>query len=214
MQSRKLNYHGFDMGKLTPSSLFYLPCQAENPVDSYFIDHHSPRRVPLDPYMWAGYAANRHQPVQDGAETVAATLAQPVHRAMSATNCPKLRRMRELIADEEVARHRDNLSRRKAAAIERWHGTPAQDRRAVDAYRQRLRRELVAHGHRLFLDHLEPDPEGGWRLHIFVADDHGLSIVANIAGGQYAAGEPVEFDPEEFVTDHLNGLESLGSEFE
>ena len=30
IKSRKT--HGFDMGKLTPSSLFYLPCQAENPA--------------------------------------------------------------------------------------------------------------------------------------------------------------------------------------
>ena len=34
--------HGFDMGKLTPSSLFYLPCQAENPAHSFFIDHNRP----------------------------------------------------------------------------------------------------------------------------------------------------------------------------
>jgi hypothetical protein len=86
-------------------------------------------------------------------------------------------------------------------------------RRAVDAYRQRLRRELVAHGHRLFLDHLEPDPEGGWRLHIFVADDNALSTLADISEGRFGPGDPVDFDPEEFVTDHLSGLESLGSEF-
>ena len=29
IKSRK--HHGFDMGKLTPSSLFYLPCQAREP---------------------------------------------------------------------------------------------------------------------------------------------------------------------------------------
>jgi hypothetical protein len=86
------------------------------------------------------------------------------------------------------------------------------DRRAVDAYRQRLRRELVAHGHRLFLDHLEPDPEGGWRLHIFVADDHALSIVANFSEGRFGPGDPVDFDPEEFVTDHFNRMERLGSD--
>jgi hypothetical protein len=124
IKSRK--HHGFDMGKLTPSSLFYLPCQAENPVDSFFIDHHSSGRVPLDPYVWAGYAANHHQPVQEPAETVATAVAEPVQQAMPTTDCPKLRRMRELIAEDEVARHRDNLSRRKAAAIGRWHGTPAE----------------------------------------------------------------------------------------
>jgi hypothetical protein len=124
IKSRK--HHGFDMGKLPPSSLFYLPCQAENPVDSFFIDHHSPGRVPLDPYVWAGYAANHLRPVQDPAETVATTVARPVQRAMPTTECPKLQRMREMIAEEEAARHHDNLSRRTAAAIERWHGTPAE----------------------------------------------------------------------------------------
>jgi hypothetical protein len=124
IKSRK--HHGFDMGKLTPSSLFYLPCQAQNRMDSFFIDHDSGGRLPLDPYAWAGYAANHHRPVQEPIETVAATVAQPVQQAMPPTDCPKLRRMRELIAEEEAARHRDDLSRRKAAAIERWHGTPAE----------------------------------------------------------------------------------------
>ncbi len=85
------------------------------------------------------------------------------------------------------------------------------DRLAVDTYRKRLHLELVAHGHRLFLDHLEPDPDGGWRLHIFVADDHALSIVANFSEGRFGPGDPVDFDPEEFVTDHLNSMERHGS---
>jgi hypothetical protein len=54
-------HHGFDMGKLTPSSLFYLPCQAQNPADSFFAEHNSPSRTPLDTYLWAGYAANHHR---------------------------------------------------------------------------------------------------------------------------------------------------------
>jgi len=88
------------------------------------------------------------------------------------------------------------------------------DRLAVDTCRQRLRRELVAHDHRRFLDHIEFDPEGGRRLHIFVADDHALSIVAKIAGGQCGAGDPVDFDPEEFVADQLHRLEGFDSDFE
>ena len=86
------------------------------------------------------------------------------------------------------------------------------DRLAVDTYRKRLHLELVAHGYRLFLDHLEPDPAGGWALHIFIADDHALSIVADISEGRFGPGDPVDFDPEEFVTDHLNRMERLGSD--
>jgi hypothetical protein len=124
IKSRKR--HGFDMGKLTPSSLFYLPCQAENPVDSFFIDFNSPDRAPLDPYGWAEYAANHHRLPPEQPEVIAGPVAEPVRPAMPATECPRLRRMRELLAEEEVARHCDNQSRRKAAAIERWHCTPAE----------------------------------------------------------------------------------------
>ena len=90
------------MGKLTPSSLFYLPCQAENPVHSFFIDHNSASRQPLDPYVWAGYAANHHRPEPEPSATVATTVtptvAEPVQQPMPPTVCPKLRRMREMIA--------------------------------------------------------------------------------------------------------------------
>jgi hypothetical protein len=118
--------HGFDMGKLTPSSLFYLPCQAENPAGSFFIDHHSASRQPLDPYLWAGYAANHYRPEPEpSAETVTPTVAEPVQPPMPPTNCPKLRLMREMIAAEEAAKVQDDRAQRRAAAIEKWRGTPA-----------------------------------------------------------------------------------------
>ena len=60
--SSRASTHGFDMGKLTPSSLFYLPCQAENPAHSFFIDHNSPGRSSARSLQWAGYAANHHRP--------------------------------------------------------------------------------------------------------------------------------------------------------
>jgi hypothetical protein len=43
-------HHGFDMGKLVPSSLFYLPCQAANAADSFFTDFDGKARLPLDPH--------------------------------------------------------------------------------------------------------------------------------------------------------------------
>jgi hypothetical protein len=54
--------HGFDMSKLVPSSLFYLPSQAADPKGSFFHDYAGPQRAPLDPYAWAGYAANHARP--------------------------------------------------------------------------------------------------------------------------------------------------------
>ncbi len=113
-------HHGFDMGKLTPSSLFYLPCQAANPADSFFIDHNSPERQPLDPYLWAGYAANHHRPLP---EPVVEPVAQPV--PIPPTKCPKLRRFREMMAAEEAAKAQDDREQHQAAAIDRWHQTPA-----------------------------------------------------------------------------------------
>jgi hypothetical protein len=120
IKSRK--HHGFDMGKLTPSSLFYLPCQAENPAHSFFIDHNSPSRQPLDPYVWAGYAANHHRPSQEPSEPV----AEPVQPPMPPTNCPKLRLVRELLAKEAAAKVQNDRDQRQATAIEKWRLAPAE----------------------------------------------------------------------------------------
>jgi hypothetical protein len=125
IKSRK--HHGFDLGKLTPSSLFYLPCQSENPVHSFFIDHNLASRQPLDPYVWAGYAANHHRPEPEpSAQPTTPTVAEPVQQTMPPTVCSKLRRMRELLADEEAAKVQDDKARRQAAAIQKWHDTPAE----------------------------------------------------------------------------------------
>ena len=118
IKSRK--HHGFDMGKLTPSSLFYLPCQAENPAHSFFIDHNSPDRAPIDPYIWAGYAANHRRPAPEPVATVSPTVVPLEQRPMPVTDCPRLRRMRELLAEEEAAKFRDDRAQRQAAAIDRW----------------------------------------------------------------------------------------------
>ena len=45
-------------------------------------------------------------------------------------------------------------------------------------------RELVEHGHHRFLHHLEPDPAGGWRLHIFAADDTVLTSWTSLPRGR------------------------------
>jgi hypothetical protein len=123
IKSRKS--HGFDMGKLTPSSLFYLPCQAQDPRDSFFIDHHSASRQPLDPYVWAGYAANHHRPEPEPSATVAQPVSPTVvpTELMPPTVCPKLRQVREMIAAEEAAKVQ---VQRQAAAIEKWRSAPAE----------------------------------------------------------------------------------------
>ena len=86
-----------------------------------------------------------------------------------------------------------------------WESAKARraDRQAVYDYRQRLRNELTAHGHRQFLDHVELGPDGGWRLHLFVADDAAMLLLDRITEGRCGAGDPASFNPEEFVQEQL-----------
>jgi hypothetical protein len=44
--------HGFDGSKLNASSMFYLPCQAQNPDDSFFYDFNDESRGPLNVQRW------------------------------------------------------------------------------------------------------------------------------------------------------------------
>ena len=122
IKSRK--HHGFDMSKLVPSSLFYLPCQAQNPANSFFIDHNAPGRLPIDPYVWAGYAANHHRPAPEPVEVVPAVV-RPERPPMQPTTCPKLQRMRELLAEEEAIRQQDYQTRCRDAAIDKWRSAEA-----------------------------------------------------------------------------------------
>ena len=77
------------------------------------------------------------------------------------------------------------------------------ERRAANAYRDRVRRELVAHGYQRFLHYLERDPLEGWRLHILAVDADALLLLDRIADGQIGPGDPADFDPEEFVRERL-----------
>jgi hypothetical protein len=78
-------------------------------------------RAPLDPYVWAGYAANHFRPPSpETSETVATTVVRPLPQSLPPTDCPKLRRMRELLAEEDAAKFRDDRMQGQAAAIYRW----------------------------------------------------------------------------------------------
>ena len=144
IKSRK--HHGFDMGKLTPSSLFYLPCQAADPAGSFFIYHNGPGRQPIDPYVWAGYAANHCRPPAP-VETVKPTVVQLERPPMPPTDCPRLRRMRELIAEEEAAKAQSYRAKRQAEAIDRWRGAlPSDGNGAFLRLGRDLKRIGMSHG--------------------------------------------------------------------
>jgi hypothetical protein len=58
----KLRPSGLDWPKRTPISLFYLPCQAENPNESFFRDYAGPDRTILDPLPWVEHGVIPLQP--------------------------------------------------------------------------------------------------------------------------------------------------------
>jgi hypothetical protein len=76
------------------------------------------------------------------------------------------------------------------------------EKRAAYACRDRLRRALTDDGHP-FLDCLEADPDGGWRLHIFVADDSAAALLDTVTQDTCGPGDPVTLDPEEFISEQL-----------
>jgi hypothetical protein len=54
-----------DWSKSQPQSLFYLPCQAQNPADSFFNEFFDPSRHPITPSTWAEYHSFPLQPELD-----------------------------------------------------------------------------------------------------------------------------------------------------
>jgi hypothetical protein len=78
--------------------------------------------------------------------------------------------------------------------------------RAAYACRDRLRHELTDHSHS-FLDRLEADPDGGWRLHIFVADEAAVALLDTISQDACGPCDPMTLDPEEFISEHLRRLQ-------
>jgi hypothetical protein len=83
------------------------------------------------------------------------------------------------------------------------------EKRAAYACRDRLRRELTDHSHS-FLDCLEADPDGGWRLHVFVADEAAVALLDTISQYACGPGDPVSLDPEEFISEQLRRLQYAG----
>jgi hypothetical protein len=77
---------------------------------------------------------------------------------------------------------------------------------SVGCHRHSLRLGLVRHGLRQFLDYVEGDPAGGWRIHLFLFDASAISIVPLITEGDVGPGDPVHFDPKQFVQRRLERL--------
>lgn len=102
--------HGFDLSKLTASSIFYLPAQAAHPKGSFFRDFAGAERGPLEPANFIKWAIE-HGIGEAGERPVGA-------HGVSAVNCgggsAKLRAVRAAISNAGV-----NQSKRDAA-INGW----------------------------------------------------------------------------------------------
>lgn len=120
--------HGFDESKFNAASLFYLPCQAKDPADSFFIDYGEgdPKRGPLDLHAWIDECILN---LRAKPEPAAAALPDPVALLPTAKPpltkavCSKLQAMRDALEAEKA---QTSAGRREAwisAAIERWRET-------------------------------------------------------------------------------------------
>lgn len=73
------------------------------------------------------------------------------------------------------------------------------DALAIGFRRQALRSALLSLGYREFMDFLEPDPNGGWRLHLFLVNPDAVPAVPQITDGSVGPGDPVKVDPHKWV---------------
>ena len=99
-------------------------------------------------------------------------------------------------------------------AIDRPQTMPkAGERRRLDErlivwlHRAGIRMALTQAGRRRFLDHMDADPAGRWRIHIFCADQDAISLVAGFTNGVVGPGDPSGFDARAFIEQRLTSLE-------
>ncbi len=71
-RTRSKLLHGFDLSKLTSSSLFYLPSQAEHPGGSFWLDFNDESRHALEPDHFAERVIHLGDPAPDTVPTISA----------------------------------------------------------------------------------------------------------------------------------------------
>lgn len=92
---KSVKRHGFDMSKLVPSSLFYMPCQAADPQDSFFNGFDG---EPLDPFQWGSASIDMSKPDATPPQF------EPLNDNRAATDegSIKIQRLREQLKEEDV----------------------------------------------------------------------------------------------------------------
>ncbi|TXN17200.1 hypothetical protein FV219_00810 [Methylobacterium sp. WL122] len=122
--------HGFDETKFNGASMFYLPCQAKDPADSFFLDYSEgdPKRGPLDLHAWIEHCILDLRPDLEP-DPVVVPMQAPTPKARPiATDqgrvCAKLQALRDALA----AQKEQSGAGRRAAMVEKavqdWRGAP------------------------------------------------------------------------------------------
>lgn len=119
-------HHGFDESKFNGASLFYLPCQAKAPEDSFFIDYGAgdPKRGPLDARAWVEHCIldlrpepEPEKPAPKPSPTkLSANVAEK--RRVSASLQAVLDAMAEQQAQSGVGRRAERIEK----AVQEWRG--------------------------------------------------------------------------------------------
>lgn len=124
---KSTQHHGFDMSKLVPSSLFYLPCQAKNPADSFFLDLNDQQRAPLDPYQWIMAVANRARPEPEIMPVTTAPEPPVPANDDPIKLSPAMQALRDRLLAQKLAGSTKSLEERRDAAIDTWRNAAPGD---------------------------------------------------------------------------------------
>ncbi|PPQ35825.1 hypothetical protein [Rhodoblastus acidophilus] len=114
--------HGFDRSKLNAASLFFLPCQAKNPGDSFFHDFNDDSRGPLDVVRWLDdcIAILRDpEPEPEREAEPEAVIAGPIPAPSGGVVCAQLIAVQQKLLAERTA----NPARIIDAAVAEWRQT-------------------------------------------------------------------------------------------
>lgn len=112
--------HGFDLSKFNAASLFYLPCQARNPKDSFFLDHNSKGRGPLDVCQWIEKRIVDLRPKDEPEPAVLTDTAQIPECSPETAVASKLRALQEKLLAEQDQRPAGWQEKAIAAAVDKW----------------------------------------------------------------------------------------------
>jgi hypothetical protein len=116
--------HGFDESKFNAASLFYLPCQAQNPADSFFDEFNDASRGPLNVGLWLDDCIAGLRPEPEP-EAVAVAAWKPLNSAGVVSN--QLSELRRELQAKKAAKPNHIIEN----AVQDWRLTPRGDGHAA-----------------------------------------------------------------------------------